>query len=139
MPSVLDDRDRKPTVPRLDGIDVLRGLSIVAVILLHILIRFAGVHVRLGWDWPKYTRHFVFMNGGNGVTTFFAVSGFLITLTSLRRFGSLDAIRPGAFYRIRFARIMPLLLLMLLVLSALHLLHVDGYVINQKFSAFRAR
>jgi peptidoglycan/LPS O-acetylase OafA/YrhL len=117
----------------LDGIDVLRGLSILAVILLHILIRFAGVHVRLGWDWPKYTRHFVFLNGGNGVTTFFAVSGFLITLTSLRRFGSLDAIRPRAFYRIRFARIMPLLLLMLLVLSVLHLLRVEGYVINQKF------
>jgi peptidoglycan/LPS O-acetylase OafA/YrhL len=129
---VLNDKDRKPAVSRLDGIDVLRGLSILAVILLHILIRFAGEHVRLGWDWPKYTRHFVFFNGGNGVTTFFAVSGFLITLTSLRRFRSLDAIRPRAFYRIRFARIMPLLLLMLLVLSMLHLLHVNGYVINEK-------
>lgn len=133
MSSVPNENDRKPAMPRLDGIDILRGLSILAVILLHILIRFAGVHVRLGWDWPKYTRHFVFFNGGNGVTTFFAVSGFLITLTSLRRFGSLDAIRPRAFYRIRFARIMPLLLLMLFVLSALHLLHVEGYVINEKF------
>ena len=133
MPSVLNENDRKPALPRLDGIDVLRGLSILAVILLHILIRFAGEHVRLGWDWPKYTRHFVFLNGGNGVTTFFAVSGFLITLTSLRRFGSLDAIRPRVFYRIRFARIMPLLLLTLAVLSLLHMLHVDGYIINQKF------
>lgn len=136
---MLNQEDRKPAVSRLDGIDVLRGLSILAVILLHILIRFAGVHVRLGWDWPQYTRHFVFFNGGNGVTTFFAVSGFLITLTSLRRFGSLDAIRPRAFYRIRFARIMPLLLLMLFVLSMLHLAHVQGYVINAKvFSLPRA-
>ncbi|HXS12626.1 MAG TPA: acyltransferase family protein [Acidobacteriaceae bacterium] len=134
---MLDEKDRKPAVPRLDGIDVLRGLSILAVILLHILIRFAGQHVRLGWDWLPYTRHFVFLNGGNGVTTFFAVSGFLITLTSLRRFGSLDAIRPRTFYRIRFARIMPLLLLMLLVLSALHLLRVEGYVINAKFFTLR--
>ncbi|HKD74111.1 MAG TPA: acyltransferase, partial [Ktedonobacterales bacterium] len=47
--------------------------------------------------------------------------------------GSLDTIRPRAFYRIRFARIMPLLLLMLAVLSMLHLLRVDGYIINQKF------
>jgi peptidoglycan/LPS O-acetylase OafA/YrhL len=130
---VLNEQDRKPAVPRLDGIDILRGLSIVAVILLHIWIRFAGAHVHLGRDWPVYTRHFLFQNGGNGVTTFFAVSGFLITLTSLRRFGSLNAIRPRAFYRIRFARIMPLLLLLLCVLSALHLLHVDGYVINEKF------
>ena len=133
MLSVSNESDRKPAVPRLDGIDILRGLSILAVILLHILIRFAGVHVRLGWDWPKYTRHFVFFNGENGVTTFFAVSGFLITLTSLRRFGSLDAIRPRSFYRIRFARIMPLLLLMLAVLSVLHLLRVEGYIINEKF------
>lgn len=133
MPSVSDEKDSKPAVPRLDGIDVLRGLSILAVILLHILIRFSFFDVKLGADWPKYTRHFVFFNGGNGVTTFFAVSGFLITLTSLRRFGSLDAMRPRAFYRIRFARIMPLLLLMLLVLSALHLLRVEGYIINEKF------
>ncbi|HEY4010690.1 MAG TPA: acyltransferase [Acidobacteriaceae bacterium] len=139
MRSVLNEKDRRPVVPRLDGIDVLRGLSIVAVILLHIMIRFAGEHVRLGWDWPKYTRHLVFLNGGNGVTTFFAVSGFLITLTSLRRFGSLERVRPRVFYRIRFARIMPLLLLMLLVLSALDLAHVKGYVINEKvFSLPRA-
>ena len=133
MPVVLNEQDRKPAVPRLDGIDILRGLSILAVILLHILIRFAGVHVRLGADWPRYTRHFVFFNGENGVTTFFAVSGFLITLTSLRRFGSMEAIRPRAFYRIRFARIMPLLLLLLAVLSALHVMHIDGYIINEKF------
>lgn len=130
---MLNETDRKPAVPRLDGIDVLRGLSILAVILLHIWIRFAGEHVRLGRDWPLYTQHFVFRNGGNGVTTFFAVSGFLITLTSLRRFGSLREIRPRAFYRIRFARIMPLLVLMLAVLSVLHLLRVEGYVINHKF------
>lgn len=75
----------------------------------------------------------VWHNGGNGVTIFFAVSGFLITLTSLRRFGSLRAMQPLTFYRIRFARIMPLLVLLLAVLSVLHLLHVDGYVINANF------
>ena len=127
-----NENDRKPAVPRLDGIDTLRGLSILGVILLHIWIRFSFFDVKLGAHWPKYMQHFVFFNGGNGVTTFFAVSGFLITLTSLRRFGSLDAIRPRSFYRIRFARIMPLLLLMLLVLSSLHLLRVEGYVINEK-------
>ena len=98
-----------------------------------------GVHVRIAADWLRYTGHFLFRNGGNGVTTFFAVSGFLITLTSLRRFGYLGEIRPRAFYRIRFARIMPLLLLLLAVLSLLHLLHVDGYVINERhFSLPRA-
>jgi len=129
---VFNDRDRKPAVPRLDGIDILRGLSILAVILLHIWIRFAFFHVKMGAHWPRCVQHLAFFNGGNGVTTFFAVSGFLITLTSLRRFGWLDAVRPLAFYRIRFARIVPLLVLLLVVLSALHLMGVDGYVINER-------
>jgi peptidoglycan/LPS O-acetylase OafA/YrhL len=123
----------KPAVPRLDNIDVLRGISILAVVLLHILIRFSFVHIHLGHDWPRLSRRIVFNNGGNGVTLFFAISGFLITLTSLRRFGSLAGMRPAVFYRIRFARIMPLLLLLLAVLSILHLAHVDGFRINENF------
>ena len=39
---------------------------------------------------PDMVSHLFFFNGGNGVTVFFAISGFLITLTSLRRFGSLS-------------------------------------------------
>jgi peptidoglycan/LPS O-acetylase OafA/YrhL len=130
---VSSPKELKPAVPRLDGVDVLRGLSIVAVVLLHIWIRFRAYRVNLGKTWLPELAHIVWHNGGNGVTIFFAVSGFLITLTSLRRFGSLRAMLPTTFYRIRFARIMPLLVLMLAVLSALHLLHVDGYVINAKF------
>ena len=51
---------------------------------------------------------------------FFAISGLLITLTSLRRFGGLAHVRPALFYRTRFARIGPPLLLVLAVLSVLH-------------------
>jgi peptidoglycan/LPS O-acetylase OafA/YrhL len=69
----------------------------------------------------------VFTNGNNGVTVFFAVSGFLITLTSLRHFGGLAQMRPLAFYRICFARIAPLLILLLTVLGILHLCHADGF------------
>jgi peptidoglycan/LPS O-acetylase OafA/YrhL len=76
--------------------------------------------------------HLLLRNGDNGVTVFFAVSGFLITLTSLRRFGSLGKMRPLTFYRIRFARIAPLLLLLLAVLSLLHLGHVQGFRIPAK-------
>jgi len=124
--------DEAPALSRLDGIDTLRGLSILAVVLLHIWIRLALDDVRMGRSWPPTLSHFVWFDGGNGVTVFFAVSGFLITLTSLRRFGSLAAMRPVTFYRIRFARIMPLLVLLLVVLSAFHLLHVDGFRLNAK-------
>jgi peptidoglycan/LPS O-acetylase OafA/YrhL len=69
-------------------------------------------------------------NGQQGVQIFFAVSGFLITATALRRWGHEVDIR--AFYRLRFARIAPLLLLLLVVLSGLDLAQVKNFVINPK-------
>ncbi len=116
--------------PRFDGVDLLRGLSIVAVVLLHTRIRFVSTGLLLGTSLPRWLRYLIFFNGGNGVKVFFAISGFLITTTSLRRFGSLAAMRPRIFYRIRFARIAPLLLALLAVLSALHLTHADGFRIK---------
>jgi peptidoglycan/LPS O-acetylase OafA/YrhL len=115
--------------PRFYTVDVLRGISILAVVLLHIRIRLGASGFRLGTVLPRWFFHPLFDNGNNGVTVFFAVSGFLITLTSLRRVGSLGSVSPRTFYRIRFARIMPMLLLTLSVLSVLHLLHARGFVI----------
>ncbi len=79
---------------------------------------------------PPWLFHFLFTNGNNGVSVFFAISGFLITTTSLRRFGSLEHVNARTFYRIRFARIAPLLLLVLLILSVLHLVHAPGFYIQ---------
>jgi peptidoglycan/LPS O-acetylase OafA/YrhL len=124
--------EQQAVTPRFDGVDVLRGLSILSVVLLHTWIRmhFPGSpvnHVMRG-----QLAHLLLRNGDNGVTVFFAVSGFLITLTSLRRFGSLGQMQPAKFYRIRFARIAPLLLLLLAVLSLLHLGYVQGFRITAK-------
>ncbi|QMV20305.1 acyltransferase family protein [Granulicella sp. 5B5] len=118
----------------MDGVDILRGVSILSVILLHFWIRMHDGKVSLlQFPWmPERLFDFLFRNGDEGVTVFFAISGFLITLTSLRRFGSLGAMQPGRFYRIRFARIAPLLLLELAVLSVLHLARVPGFVIPAK-------
>ncbi len=119
-----------PATSRFDTVDVLRGLSILVVILLHTSIFFRGNGFRVYAGLSPMLRQLLFGNGGNGVTVFFAVSGFLIPLTSLRRFGSLGAMQPRVFYRIRFARIAPLLLLLLAVFSVLHLLHVKSFVIH---------
>ena len=123
---------QQAVTPRFDGVDVLRGFSILSVVLLHTWIRmhFPGspvYHAMRG-----QLAHLLLRNGDNGVTVFFAVSGFLITLTSLQRFGSLGQMRPEKFYRIRFARIAPLLLLLLAVLSLLHLGNVQGFRIPAK-------
>lgn len=113
---------------RFDGVDLLRGLSILSVVLLHGQLRLIyNNSISIKGLLPRWLFHLLFDNGGNGVTVFFAISGFLITLTSLRRFGSLANIRPLTFYRIRFARIAPLLLLLLAVLSLLHLVHAQGF------------
>src|ERR1700743_1036413 len=102
--------------PRFETVDLLRGLSILSVVLLHAWLRFYLNDIQVGTGLPRWLSHLLLRNGGNGVTVFFALSGFLITLTSLKRFGGLERMRPGMFYRIRFARIAPLLLLTLAVL-----------------------
>jgi len=113
---------------RFDGVDLLRGLSIASVVLLHCQLRLLyNNSISIEALLPHWLFLVLFVNGGNGVTVFFSISGFLITLTSLRRFGSLAKMRPMVFYRIRFARIAPLLLLLLGVMSVLHLMHAGGF------------
>jgi peptidoglycan/LPS O-acetylase OafA/YrhL len=106
--------------PRFETVDLLRGLSILSVVLLHSWLRFFLNGVQVGTGLPRWLSHLLLRNGGNGVTTFFAVSGFLITFSSVRRFAGLGGMRLRLFYRIRFARIAPLLFLILAVLSLLH-------------------
>ncbi len=57
-------------------------------------------------------------------------SGFLITSTTLRRWGSLSNVSVRDFYLLRFARIAPLLVLLLAVLSALHAAGVGHFVVS---------
>ena len=128
-------RSAAAVIPRLDGVDLIRGLSILAVILLHISIFAHRENVDVGQGLPRWLHYLLFWNGGNGVSAFFVVSGFLITLISIRRFGSLAQMRAGRFYRIRFARIAPPLLLLLGVLSAMHLAGVADFRINPQVAS----
>lgn len=115
---------------RIDQIDVLRGLSILAVIVHHINLRIRIERTELGAHLPRVVIQDLGWNGYNGVIVFFAVSGFLITSMSLRRWNSLNAIKPKEFYRLRFARIAPCLVALLAVLSALHLFGIHWYTID---------
>jgi peptidoglycan/LPS O-acetylase OafA/YrhL len=63
---------------------------------------------------------------------FFVISGFLITSTSLRRWPTLSSLSVKDFYLLRFARIAPLMLLLLCILSGLHLAPVTGYIVSPK-------
>lgn len=132
MAEILASATLAPATSRFDTIDTLRGVSILSVILLHTWLRFTFGGFPIANGMPVWLGHLLFKNGGNGVTLFFAISGFLITLTSVRRFGSLAEMEPRTFYRIRFA---PLLLLILVVFSVLHLLKVEEFVIHQSHAS----
>jgi peptidoglycan/LPS O-acetylase OafA/YrhL len=117
---------------RLDGVDVLRGLAIFFVLMNHVNMRLVIASVPYTEGLPEQLVHSLVWNGRRGVQMFFAVSGFLITAMALRRWGSLEKIRVGHFFRLRFARIMPLLLLLLGILSLLHFAGVEHFVVPAK-------
>jgi peptidoglycan/LPS O-acetylase OafA/YrhL len=123
---------------RFDGIDVLRGISIIAVVVHHVNIHMGANESVLAKALPHLVAATLFWNGANGVTVFFAISGFLITTMAIRRWGALSQVRIADFYRLRFARIVPLLVALLVILSVLHLAHVPGFVIKQHTSLPRA-
>lgn len=121
-----------PGWKRLDGVDLLRGLAIFFVLMNHVNIRLLIAKVPYTAKIPALLAPSLVWNGQFGVQIFFAVSGFLITSTTIRRWGSLASVSIRDFYRLRFARIAPLFALVLLVLSILHAAEFKDFVIKPK-------
>ena len=124
--------DSRRSWNRLDGVDLLRGLAILFVVLNH-------VHMRLLLAGIPYAAHIskrligsLVWNGQFGVQIFFAVSGFLITSTALRRWGKLSNVSLRDFYLLRVARIVPMLLALLAVLTILHYAGISPFVVSEK-------
>lgn len=108
------------------NIDFLRGFAIILVILLH-----SYIHLPFNRFFENETiMNILFRSGYYGVMIFFVISGYLITSTSLNRWGSLQSIKIFDFYKIRFARIMPCLLALILILSILDFAGIPGFTIK---------
>ena len=114
---------------RLDGVDLIRGLAIFLVLVNHVNVRLRIAKVPYAQGIPAQLVGSFVWNGQDAVHMFFAVSGFLITSTTLRRWGTLSRVSPRDFYLLRFARIAPLLLLLLAVLTGLDLAHLQDFVV----------
>ena len=119
------------SLARNAGIDFLRGLSILLVLLNHIGLRIRLTRGVLGSHLPKALLNDLNFNGSEAVSIFFVISGFLITTNALMRWGSVGAIELRSFYVRRAARILPLLTALVAVLALLDLAGVDGYVISR--------
>ena len=122
----------KSSIEWLDGIDLLRGLAIFFVLMNHVNMRLVIAQVPYTRGLPEQLVSSLVWNGQYGVQVFFAVSGFLITSTTLRRWGSPSQVSIRHFYFLRFARIAPLLILLLSVLSALDLAHAGDFIVSAK-------
>ena len=120
---------------RVPGIDLLRGLCIVAVVLHHINLRIHFRDSSLGQLLGPAANRVLFWNGYYGVRMFFVISGFLITSWSLKRWGRLSQLNLRQFYLMRFARIMPCLAGLLAILILLDRLGVPRFVINTQHTS----
>lgn len=113
-------------------IDVLRGVSILLVIIGHYILlpnAWRGTLEKLtGRDYGNIITGM----GYYGVALFFVISGYLITNLSLRRYGRLDQVDFSDFYWRRFARIMPMLLLCMGCMLLYHFLQVRGFVFGSE-------
>ncbi len=115
---------------RNPGIDALRGLSILLVVLHHFALRIPLKGTALAGFVPARVLAALSWNGWSAVFVFFVVSGFLIAGHSIGRWGGLHRADLRAFYVRRAARILPLLLALLGVLSVLHLAGAADYTIG---------
>jgi len=122
---------------RLDGIDCLRALAIFYVLMNHVNMQLFFARVPYTRGLPEQLVNALVWQGQRGVQIFFAVSGFLITSTTIQRWGSVDKVSLRGFYLVRIARIAPLLLLLLAALSALHLLAIPHFIVSKSVGGLR--
>ncbi|XID75110.1 acyltransferase family protein [Alkanindiges sp. WGS2144] len=114
------DHSSQTLMQRNVSIDILRGVSIILVLLHHFNIPYKLHDTWLSMDvLGQSLITAIARNGNYGVTMFFVISGFLITSHTLGRWQQLKQIDIRYFYWSRVARLLPCLMLLLLIVNVL--------------------
>ena len=110
-------------------IDILRGVSILLVLIHHFNIPYKLHDTFLGIPiGSESLSTLIARNGNYGVIMFFVISGYLMTQHTLQRNGSLAQIKLKDFYIRRIARIMPCLVLLVAMVSVLGSLGLQPFL-----------
>jgi peptidoglycan/LPS O-acetylase OafA/YrhL len=111
------------SIKRISGLDGLRAISVLAVILGHV------IHTQNGPIFLGALHHI----GNLGVRIFFVISGFLITTLLLKELEASGSISIRNFYKRRSFRILPAFVV---YVAAVYLLYVFGMVALKKGDLF---
>ena len=125
-------------IVKFEGLNALRGIAALLVVLHHgeALKATNGIE---NFEWLG-----LFRNGGNAVTFFFVLSGFLITYLLLKEHDRTGTIKVKTFYLKRSLRIWPLYFLLVfigtigvaLVMPLLNLPYELPYTLGQTWYYF---
>lgn len=118
---MVKDVAHRRAIPSLDG---LRGVAVLLVVAAHLGLMDLGAaalrHHRLG----LFAELLAFDAGDLGVSVFFVISGYLITMLLIREQENKGEVSLRDFYVRRFFRIFPPYYFYLLLLGLLWILHI---------------